>query len=100
MERSTVRIAELGVHKWPWRVGTSEEGLLLTGDGAVLLFERSRGTGVDTITFPLSPTRLLVLGDNLPPAPLRDLNAFTIAKSRRWLVDRADGAFARRMPTR
>ena len=100
MEKSTVRIADLDVLRWPWRVGTSAEGLLLTGDGSVLLFERSKGTGVATITFPLSPTRLLVLGDDLPPAPLRDLNAFTIAKSRRWLVDRADGAFARQMPTR
>lgn len=98
MEKSTVRIADLGVLKWRWRIATSAEGLLLTGDGAVLLFERSKGTGVATITFPLSPTRLLVLGDDLPPAPLRDLNAFTIAKSRRWLVDRADGAFARQMP--
>jgi len=98
IDKDAVRLSNFDLLRWRWRVGMSAEGLLLTGDGAVLLFERTKGTGVATITFPLSPTRLLVLGADLPPAPLRDLNAFTIAKSRRWLVDRADGVFARQMP--
>lgn len=97
LNREALRIVSLGVDKWPWRVFEVRGGLI-TGDGAVLIWEHTKGFGVTTISFPLSPTRLLILGEPLPSdAPL---NALIARNSRRWLVDHVDGSIARSMPNR
>lgn len=94
MNKEAIRISRLGVERWPWRVATVNSGLI-TGDGAVLMWERRAGAGVTTVTFPLSPTRLLVLGDDLPNVPI---NALIANRSRRWLIDHVDGDVARSAP--
>lgn len=77
-----LRLTQLGIEDWPWRV--REARGLATGDGAVLLWRPTGGEEISTISFPLSPTRLLVIGQDLPDdAPL---NPRLAGNSRRWVV--------------
>jgi len=77
-----LRLGSLGVEEWPWRVVEARH--LATGDGAVLLWEQTPGAGVSAVTFPLSPSQLLLIGDHLPDrAPLNTLLA---QNCRRWIV--------------
>lgn len=79
--RDVLRLKNLGLEQWPWQV--REARGLATGDGAVILW-RSTGTKIATISFPLSPTRLLVIGDDLPDdVPHNQLLA---DNSNRWIV--------------
>ncbi|PZE28410.1 DUF4238 domain-containing protein [Curtobacterium sp. MCLR17_042] len=83
-----VRLAERGVEGWPWHVYDTPIHLA-TGDGAVLLYRSPAGGSADvsTVTFPLSPTRLLVMGEQPEEAvDLRGLNALMAQNSRRWVV--------------
>jgi len=76
------RLARLGLERWPWHVRPALR--LATGDGAVLLWRPKPGAEISTISFPLSPTQLLVIGDDLPAdLPLNQLMA---EKCRRWIV--------------
>lgn len=77
-----VRLKELGIDAWPWQVQEAKH--LATGDGAVLLWKASQEDQVSTVSFPLSPTKLLVIGRDLPlDAPL---NPRLAMNSRRWVV--------------
>lgn len=77
-----VRLAALGVEQWPWEV--REARSLATGDGAVLLWREKPGAEISVVTFPLSPTQLLVIGTGYEvQAPLNTLLA---EHSRRWIV--------------
>lgn len=79
--RDVLRLKKLGIEQWPWQV--REARGLATGDGAVLLWP-SNGTKITTISFPLSPTRLLVIGEDLPDdVPHNQLLA---ENSNRWIV--------------
>lgn len=78
-----LRLTTLGLEQWPWKV-RKEKQLLATGDGAVLLWPANNGSGISTISFPLSPTQLLVIGQNLPYDVL--FNQRLAANSRRWIV--------------
>lgn len=75
------RISGLGIESWPWKVLAGRG--LATGDGAVLLWGNNSGT-VTTISFPLSPNHLLVIGDDLPDGVR--VNEYLARNSRRWLV--------------
>jgi hypothetical protein len=80
-----VRLAPLGIEAWPWVVVPTPSPLA-TGDGAVLLFAAAEAhpEAVTTVIFPLSPTQLLVIGEQLDrPLPLNDL---VYNRSRRWVV--------------
>ena len=93
VDTDAIRLENLNVERWTWKV-LDIHGGLVTGDGAVLLFHRNDGAPVTAVTFPLSPTRLLVIGDGLPGLhPL--FNQLIASKCRRWLVDHVDGAIAR-----
>lgn len=76
------RLKNAGLEDWPWRVFDLDH--LATGDGAVLLWRESDNPELSTVTFPLSPTRLLLIGQVLTD-PVR-LNALVAMKSQRWLV--------------
>ena len=78
----TLRLTTLGLEQREWRI-QSLEGLF-TGDGAVLLIGPSRDQDPTTITFPMSPTQLLVIGDDLPAGV--PINHRIVANSRRWVV--------------
>lgn len=93
VDRDTIRLAALNVERWPWRV-LAIHGGLVTGDGAVLLFSKTGGAPVTAVTFPLSPTRLLVIGDGLPGLHPQ-FNLLIASKCRRWLVDHVGGPVAR-----
>jgi hypothetical protein len=93
INKEALRISALRADRWPWRVAEVRSGLI-TGDGAVLIWERTKGSGVTTISFPLSPTRLLILGEELPSVPI---NAFILNNCRRWLIDHVEGSAARSM---
>lgn len=97
INKEALRIASLRVDRWPWRVFEVSGGLI-TGDGAVLIWEQRRGSGITSISFPVSPTRLLILGDSVPADS--PINALIARNSRRWLVDHVDGNVARSMPNR
>lgn len=78
-----IRMSKLGIEEWPWRV--EQVNGLVTGDGAVLLWRESGGEEVCTISFPLSPTKLLVIGQPLAdgvPHP----NLLLAKNSKRWIV--------------
>jgi hypothetical protein len=78
-----LRLANLGLDKWEWRVQPWPHNIV-TGDGAVLLFQESPSADVCTVAFPLSPSLLLVIGKQLQvPIAINDLIA---ARSRRWLI--------------
>jgi len=77
-----LRLSSLGIQDWPWHV--REARSLATGDGAVLLWETTAGAGVSTVTFPLSPAELLVIGEELPAGI--GFNTRLAENSRRWIV--------------
>ncbi|WP_166805174.1 DUF4238 domain-containing protein [Cryobacterium sp. TMT2-4] len=78
-----LRLPTLGLDQWEWKVWPVEG--LVTGDGAVLLWgSSSKDAEICTVTFPLSPTRLLVIGRDLPDGvPMNDRIA---SNSKRWIV--------------
>lgn len=77
-----LRLATLGLDQWPWKVFEAEG--LPTGDGAVLLWRATEDADICTVSFPLSPTRLLVIGEDLPDGiPL--INRLT-ANCKRWII--------------
>lgn len=94
INKDALRIADLRVDRWTWRVAEVRSGFI-TGDGAVLVWERTKGSGVSSVSFPISPTRLLILGDVLPEVPM---NALIASNCRRWLIDHVEGSVARSMP--
>lgn len=80
--QDVLRLTTLGLEKWPWQVRKARG--LATGDGAVLLWRPTDGAEISTISFPLSPTQLLVIGENLPD----DIphNPLLAQNSKRWIV--------------
>jgi hypothetical protein len=78
-----VRLGDLGIEDWPWRVLRVPQPLV-TGDGAVLLFAPPGRSQVCTLAFPLSPTHLLVGGQGwegtISP------NMMIQNNTRRWLI--------------
>lgn len=77
-----LRLASLGLDHWEWKVLDARG--LATGDGAVLLWRQTDDADICTVSFPLSPTRLLVIGRDLPDE--LPLNARVARNSKRWLV--------------
>lgn len=77
-----IRLKNLGIEEWTWKVVPTER--LATGDGAVLLWKDCDSENVSTITFPISPTRLLVIGHDLPDGI--DINLRIAANSKRWII--------------
>ncbi|MBS1674464.1 MAG: hypothetical protein JSS74_10915 [Actinobacteria bacterium] len=78
----TLRLTSLGLEQRVWKIYPIEG--LWTGDGAVLLFAPGGGQEPTTIAFPLSPTQLLVIGDDLPED--LGMNRLIGLRSRRWVV--------------
>lgn len=80
----TLRLTKLGLHDWTWRI--YEVDNLATGDGAVLLWRATTDDEISTVTFPLSPTQLLVIGDDLLDKSFQSVNLHLAKNCRRWLV--------------
>lgn len=85
MEGAT-SLLDQGLEDWPWAV--YEGHGLVTGDGAVMRWAESKQNDtLCTVTFPLSPTAMLVIGRpidvDLP------INEVLVSKCRRWIVGRA-----------
>lgn len=78
----TLRLTSLGLARWTWSLHPIDG--LATGDGAVLLWRKTADAELSTVTFPLSPTQLLVIGDDLPENV--NMNAFLLRNCRRWMV--------------
>lgn len=93
VDTEATRLSPLGLTNWKWRVVPIEDGLA-TGDGAVLLWRGASSPSIETVTFPLSSTRLLVIGADLL-APRQRLNYEIAVNSRRWLVDHVEGPLSR-----
>jgi hypothetical protein len=75
------KLTELGLERREWTVWEVDD--IPTGDGAVMLWGSSAET-VSVVTFPLSPTQLLLIGDELPrgvPFKMR-----LAMNCRRWIV--------------
>lgn len=77
-----LRLTTIGLDRWEWRV--LDANGLATGDGAVMLWRPTKDAAICTVSFPLSPTRLLVIGQDLPDG--LPLNARMAANSKRWIV--------------
>lgn len=84
-EGSLVSLLALGLAQWPLTIEEWPQ-MLATGDGAVLLWRDAGGSGVGTVTFPLSPSLLLVLGPRLDYPEDFQLNVLVAKNSRRWLI--------------
>jgi hypothetical protein len=80
--QDVLRLTTLGLEQWPWQV--LEAKGLATGDGAVLLWRATDGAEITTVSFPLSPNQLLVIGEDLPDDV--PLNQFLAKNSKRWIV--------------
>jgi Protein of unknown function (DUF4238) len=84
----TLRLANLGLERWEWNiVGGWEQ--LVAGDGAALVWALDPNSdAITSVTFPISPTQLLVIGADIPgDAPV---NAHVVDKSRRWVFGKKD----------
>lgn len=79
-----LRLSTRGLSDWPWRIYEVEN--LSTGDGAVLLWRPTADDDLTTVTFPLSPTQLLVIGDELPERHFESVNLYLAKNCRRWMV--------------
>jgi hypothetical protein len=55
-----------------------------TGDGAVLLWHPTEGAEICTVSFPLSPTQLLVIGRDLPDKIC--VNNRITDNCKRWII--------------
>lgn len=78
----TLRLTDLGLETWTWQVFSTSG--LYTGDGAVLLWRPDADHDLSTITFPLSPTEILVIGEGIPVDV--DVNRSIVNNCRRWIV--------------
>jgi hypothetical protein len=76
------RLAALNLESWRWEV--REATGLATGDGAVILWQSAESEPLSSVTFPLSPTQLLVIGRDIPGQP--QLNTHLAQNSRRWVI--------------
>lgn len=79
----TLRLTGLGLETWDWNiVGGWEQ--LVTGDGAALVWALNPDSdAITSVSFPISPTQLLVIGADVPgDAPV---NAHVVHTSRRWI---------------
>ncbi len=77
------RLADHGLENWQWAV--YEGGGLVTGDGAVLRWAESKqNNALCTVTFPLSPTHLLVIGRPLDERV--PINEVLVSRCRRWII--------------
>lgn len=81
------RLTDLGMDELDWTVWEVDD--IPTGDGAVMLWGSSSKTGADSVsvvTFPLSPTQLLLIGGELPNGvPFKTRLAMNC---QRWIVGR------------
>jgi len=77
-----LRLTKLGLDQWSWTV--VQEYDLPTGDGAVLLWAPAREADICTVTFPISPTQLLVIGQELPAGIW--LHNRIAANCKRWII--------------
>ena len=77
-----LRLSKLGIDEWPWQLWPTNG--LVTGDGAVLLWCEPGSEEVSTISFPLSPTKLLVIGKDLQDGIWH--NAKVTENSKRWII--------------
>lgn len=82
-----LRLKTLRLDQWEWRVWNLDEvgagaAELVTGDGAVVLW--TKDTEICTVTFPLSPTRLLIIGQELPDGVR--MNDRIASNSKRWII--------------
>jgi len=84
VDTTRVRVRDLPVHRWRWRIVPVESGLV-TGDGAVLLWADRKD--VTAVSFPLSPTRLLVIGNGLDGVRI-PINRLIADRCKRWVVSR------------
>lgn len=83
------RPSQLALKNWPWHVVEVSGGSLSTGDAALNLWKSSSADRVGTITFPLAPTKLLVIGEELSDSVMSNfhmLNYRLEKESRRWLI--------------
>lgn len=93
MDENRISLAALKIEDWTWRVIPVDSGLV-TGDGAAILWNGTAGGPLAAVTFPLSPTRLLVIGDLLMGVPV-PFNQLVANRSKRWLIDHVDGVVSR-----
>ncbi|MDQ1218115.1 hypothetical protein [Microbacterium arborescens] len=85
------RLSSHGMESWHWEVRKARD--LITGDGAVVLWQGEKDGALVGVGFPLAPDKLLVIGPNLPEQP--NFNEMVRNRSRRWLVGQR-GQFTRR----
>ncbi|MBO0984998.1 hypothetical protein IOC53_14180 [Rathayibacter sp. SD072] len=78
-----LRLKTLGLNHWVWSVWPVDI-ILATGDGAVLLWAPTKGEEICTVSFPLSPSQLLVIGQDLPDEVL--INYRMAENSKRWIL--------------
>lgn len=81
-----IRLSKLGLETWPWTLYKGDG--IATGDGAVLLWHETKANDLCTVTFPISPSLLLVIGQKIPlDTPINEVLA---QKSRRWMIGKTD----------
>lgn len=80
--KNAVRLYSLGLEHWPWRL--YKVANLITRDGAVVLWRDSKGSGPSKVTFPISPTLMLVIGSEIDSSP--PIHDVVAENSRLWLV--------------
>lgn len=82
--KDVMRLSSMELERLPWVVHDTTG--LVTGDGAVMLWCESEGSPVTAVTFPLAPTKMLVIGRTTVPMIPERLNDLMTRKCRRWIV--------------
>lgn len=92
VDTDAVRLSMRDVRAMRWHVLKADG--LVTGDGAVGLWQNSNPASLAAVTFPISPKHLLAIGatEHLFSVELNDL---VIANSRRWIVARLQDVVGR-----
>lgn len=100
VDTGALRLETLNLKQWQWRVYEVNEGLV-TGDGAMLLWRKNAQSGLSAITFlpltltcPISPRRLLVLGTGIDRFAL-PINQLIAGNCRRWIVEEVENGLRR-----
>lgn len=85
VDTGIAKLKNLELRRWRWRVHETEWSII-TGDGAVLLWRDYPDSPISTVTFPLSPNKLLMIGAEFNENDF-PINQCIADNCRRWIIE-------------
>ena len=88
LNASDVTLRDAGIENWNWAV-VEQPHPMMTGDGAVICIKLDEQ--LTTVLFPLSPFKLLIVGEAQPDLSF-SVTKYIASVSRRWIIGRPQDA--------